>query len=988
MSKRPGPGPVLESGITPWDVHTPDDEGADRRGETTTPDVKTAEVMAPDALDRVIPLFGSHPWQTLGWIITLSVAAALRLLRLDGWALDANESARAYDAWVLFRGQPPITGDSLSNTGSLLLLLEGTGFFLFGTSDVVARIVPALAGLALVALPLAFRSWVGGPAALGMAALAAISPTLVYASRVVSPEIVVAMLSLAAIACLVRLGESGILRGTRRPAIALGITAGAAYGTGPSAVTVLVTLIAGIALASLAMPEGTIRRGIGALRRELPAFLLAAVVTAVFCFTRFLSHPPGIAGAGETLGAWGRLLTESSDQPVQLFLVALLIYEPVAVAIAVLAGRRNNRGDAIALFAGWSVAAFGVWSFSAGRGPEHAVHVVLPLIMLGGIALGRVLQDIDWRHIWHGSGGLLVLLMLGIVVGLAAVGVLLTRMDDGGGGAVGALPAVAVLCLVVVPMAYLIRHISGDEAKSDQKSQPVLIALLVVALLLGAFGLRSANLLAFTRANIGTELLAQRTAALGTLPSIEGFLRLARDAGISEGSARDPTGSHSLSIALERDVQWPYVWYFREFPELTVVVPGAAAAAGAQVAIAASDTGMVEAGYATESWPWLTTVPPEYLDPDVGEIVRALVNPTRWLDVWRYLLFREGVPLPPATTVAVGLTPDLAGRVAPATGPFDLSERRGPGSELGQFKDPIGVAVGQDGVIAVVDSGNSRVQRFDRDGRFLSIWGETEGEASFFTLTSNGLGPTGITVAPDGIIWVADTWGHRAVALDANGAIVQTIGEETVDTGDDPAAVDEAGGRFFGPRGIAVSDDSIYVVDTGNERVQKFGRDGTFVDAWGGYGSAPDQLIEPVGITLGPDGNVYVADSGNARISIFTPSGEPVAQWPVAAWPAADPGGLRPAFQPYLAFDGGGNLYVTASNAGQVLVFDREGVVIDQISEVGSEQLAQPIGVAIGPDGEVLFSDIGRDAVLEYTPPESMSAEDLDAEDAGASPEP
>ena len=71
--------------------------------------------------------------------------------------------------------------------------------------------------------------------------------------------------------------------------------------------------------------------------------------------------------------------------------------------------------------------------------------------------------------------------------------------------------------------------------------------------------------------------------------------------------------------------------------------------------------------------------------------------------------------------------------------------------------------------------------------------------ASRFTRTANGLGPTGITMAPDGITWVADTWGHRVVALDANGAIVQTIGAETVDTGDDPARVDEAGGRFFGP---------------------------------------------------------------------------------------------------------------------------------------------------------------------------------------------
>jgi DNA-binding beta-propeller fold protein YncE len=434
-------------------------------------------------------------------------------------------------------------------------------------------------------------------------------------------------------------------------------------------------------------------------------------------------------------------------------------------------------------------------------------------------------------------------------------------------------------------------------------------------------------------------------------------------------------------------VQWPYVWYFREFPDLTVVAPGAAATTGAQVAIAASEAGLAEAGYATEAWPWQTTVPPPYLDPDFGAIVGALINPSRWLDVWRYLLFRDGVPLPPAATVAVGLTPELAGRVTPATGPFNLSDRPGPGTEPGQFKDPIGVAVGADGVIAVVDSGNARVQRFDRDGAFLGIWGEDEGGITL-TRTANGLGPTGITTAPDGITWVADTWGHRVVALDANGAMVQSIGAETIDTGDDPARVDEAGGRFFGPRDIAVSDDAIYVVDTGNERVQLFTRDGAFVDAWGGYGSAPDQLIEPVGIALGADGNVYVADSGNARISIFTPDGEPVAQWSVAAWPAPVPGGLPPAFQPYLAFDADGNLYATASNAGQVLIFDGEGATIGTVTDADGERLTQPVGVGVAPDGAVLFTDVGRDAVLEYSPPAPVSAEELDQEDIGASPVP
>jgi sugar lactone lactonase YvrE/4-amino-4-deoxy-L-arabinose transferase-like glycosyltransferase len=984
---------MTDAGITPEEIRTREAEAAHRQGDWIAPGITPADPSFPSVLDRVIPFVGATPWQTVGWAAAFLVAVALRLLRLDDRALGAGEAAWAYDAWALFRGQPPVGGESIPDVGALLLLLQGIGFFLFGTSDVVARLVPALAGIAIVALPLTLRRWVGGPAALGMAVLAAISPALVYPSRVVSSEIVIAALALAAVTCLVRLGEAGLLQSTHGPAITLGIVTGAAYAAGASAITVILSVIVGVAIAALSVPDGTIRRGLGALRRELPAFLLATVATAILCFTRFLSYPPGIAGFGDTLGAWWRLLTESSGQPAALFLMALLVYEPIAVvfAIASVVRNRGHGGDAVALFAGWWVAAFTVWSFSAGHEAEHAVHVALPLVLLGGIGLGTILHAIDWRDVWYGSGGLLALLMLGIVVGLAAVGVLLTRADDQGGGPTAALPPIAVLCLVVVPLVYLIWRMTGDEREAGKDGQSVLIAFLVAALLLWAFGLRSANLLAFSRADLGTELLGQRTATLGTLPRIEAFLHLARDVGVSEGSVRDPTGSHGLSIALERDVQWPYAWYFREFPDLTVTEPGTAARSGAQVAIAASEAGLAEAGYATESWPWQTTVPPQYLDPDMGAILGAVVNPTRWLDVWRYLLFRDGVPLPPESTVAVGLTPELAGRVTPATGPFNLADRPGPGSEPGQFKDPIGVAVGADGIIAVVDSGNARVQRFARGGTFLGVWGEDESGVTF-TRTANGLGPTGITTAPDGATWVADTWGHRVVALDANGATVQTIGAETIDTGDDPARVDEAGGRFFGPRDIAVSDDAIYVVDTGNERVQLFTREGAFVDAWGGYGSGPDQLIEPVGIALGADGNVYVADSGNARISIFTPDGEPVAQWPVSAWPAAAPGSVPPAFQPYLAFDADGNLYASASNAGQVLVFDGEGTMTSAVTDVDGERLTQPVGVVIAPDGVVLFTDVGRDAVLEYMPSIpadlQLQAEDLDQEDVGATPRP
>ena len=82
------------------------------------------------------------------------------------------------------------------------------------------------------------------------------------------------------------------------------------------------------------------------------------------------------------------------------------------------------------------------------------------------------------------------------------------------GGVNTALPPVAVLCLVVVPLAYLVWRLDAEDDPHGSGQQPTLqMALLVMALLLGAFGLRSATQLALYRADTGTELLAQRTAA-------------------------------------------------------------------------------------------------------------------------------------------------------------------------------------------------------------------------------------------------------------------------------------------------------------------------------------------------------------------------------------------------------------------------------------------------------------------------------------------
>lgn len=939
-------------------------------------------MATPTVLDRALDL-GAVTWGTAAAVATLAVAVALRLVGLDVWALAPYEARNAHDAWLLYQGRPPLPGEGVPETAPLFLLLQALAFFLFGATDVTARLAPALLGLALVGLTLALRPFVGRAAALGMAALAAFSPTLVYSSRTAAPEIAVTTLSLLVLVALLRIGAAADEGGARTWAAFGGIGLGALLGAGPSAISVLVSLGVGIGLAVGFGGDGPLRRGLVLLVRG-PGVALAAATsfgaTLIVLFSRFFSDLGALGGIGTSVADWGRLLAGASvDTPVQFFGWALLLYEPLAVLLAIVAALRGRPrragGLGWTLFGGWFVAALLLWSFSAGRAPEHAVHVALPLVLLGGGVLGDLLAAVDRRDALRGRGGPLALAYLGLLIAVLAVTILVGRVDTALDPRAATVQAAVVAMLAVVPLAYAAFVLIGAERRAGRSRQPALLALLVPGLLLGAFTLRSSILLNFYRADDGSELLAQRTPTAAIRPEIERLERLSRDTTLLQGSVRDTTGGRGLTIAAGRTVRWPFQWYLREFPDFAVVDPGQEALTETQVVIAADETGLAEAGYTPREVPWLNRVPPAYAAPEAGTILGAVVRPDRWLEGVRFLLFREG-PAPAAVeTVALGLDAELAARVFPTSGPYALSDRPGAGSSPGQFNQPLGIAVAEDGTTYVVDQGNARVQRFDADGGFVGAWGGEEGGLAF-AQTESGLGPTGIAVGPDDLVYVADTWNHRVVVVGPDGEEIREIaaprdaGGERLETdvGDDPAAVDLDPGAFFGPRDVAVTEDEVYVVDTGNERVQVFGIDGTFRRVWGGYGREPNRLIEPVGIAIGPDGLVYVADSGNARISIFTSLGEPVAQWPVGAWPAPDPAGVRPGFQPYLAFDDAGLLYVTSADSGTIEVFDRNGAPVRSIGEVAGDALRQPVGIEVAPDGAVLITDMGRDAVFREAP--------------------
>jgi glucose/arabinose dehydrogenase len=145
--------------------------------------------------------------------------------------------------------------------------------------------------------------------------------------------------------------------------------------------------------------------------------------------------------------------------------------------------------------------------------------------------------------------------------------------------------------------------------------------------------------------------------------------------------------------------------------------------------------------------------------------------------------------------------------------------------------------------------------------------------------------------------------------------------------------------------------------------VQVFASDGTFLRGFGGTGSEPGQLIEPVGIAIGPDDLVYVADSGNQRLSIFSKDGEAVDQIAIPSWEG------QTTRVNYLAFGPDGLLYMTAPDAGVVDVFDpQEGEVIHTITDADNADLERPIGVAVMDDGTLLITDEAQHDVIQLIP--------------------
>ena len=211
----------------------------------------------------------------------------------------------------------------------------------------------------------------------------------------------------------------------------------------------------------------------------------------------------------------------------------------------------------------------------------------------------------------------------------------------------------------------------------------------------------------------------------------------------------------------------------------------------------------------------------------------------------------------------------------------------------------------------VVDR-TARVQHWDGSGRFLNGW----------SMPANAQGkPVGVSVGPDGNVWVPDTHYHRVIVYTPDGVEVRRFGSVysgegdgfgefllPTDVGFDAAGrvfVSEYGGhdriqvftpageflyafgsfgggdgQFNRPQSIAVVGDRVYVTDACNHRIVVFSTDGKWLGNLGELGGGPGQFRFPYGLAVDEEGNLIVCEFGNNRVQRIDPrTGESLGTW-------------------------------------------------------------------------------------------------------------
>jgi NHL repeat-containing protein len=166
-------------------------------------------------------------------------------------------------------------------------------------------------------------------------------------------------------------------------------------------------------------------------------------------------------------------------------------------------------------------------------------------------------------------------------------------------------------------------------------------------------------------------------------------------------------------------------------------------------------------------------------------------------------------------------------------------------------------------------------------------------------------------------------------------------------------------GQFNFPADVAVDGDgNVFVVDSGNNRIEEFTNDGTFLAAFGGPGTGDGEFDTPTDVAVAGDGTVVVADTNNNRIQLFTSSGVFLGFF-LAKFGSMGSGDGQFSGPSGVAVDGNGSIFVADAGNNRIQKFTNDGTFLAKWGSVGSGdgQFAGPVSVAVDGGGNVFVAD-------------------------------
>jgi DNA-binding beta-propeller fold protein YncE len=187
----------------------------------------------------------------------------------------------------------------------------------------------------------------------------------------------------------------------------------------------------------------------------------------------------------------------------------------------------------------------------------------------------------------------------------------------------------------------------------------------------------------------------------------------------------------------------------------------------------------------------------------------------------------------------------------------------------------IGVAVNAKGHIFLLNRGYHPILEFNPDGTFVRSMGEGSGEFE---------GAHSIRFDPQDNMWYIDAASNMVIKFDTQGRTTEVLGMRPEPWTWLTHVIEHAVPNkvaFYQPTDVTWgADGSVFISDGyGNSRVVKFDKEGNFVKQWGERGTGKGDFNTPHSIVMDKNQTLYVADRANNRIQLFDTDGNFKQVW-------------------------------------------------------------------------------------------------------------